>query len=188
MNNAQRLKILSNLGKTVFTLKNLQNLWGSNLYTTKIIAKRMVDKKLITRIERGYYALDEKFTLYELANLIISPSYVSLNSSLFHHGISFQVSNIITSVSLLSYQRKVREMTFKYYAMKDSLFFNLEGINYKDNLAIARPERAILDCFYFNVLPNIDNSDKLNINYLKKIASYYPKTVQEKLGKFLEKL
>jgi len=35
MDNAQRLKILSNLGKTVFSLKNLQNLWGSNIHTTK---------------------------------------------------------------------------------------------------------------------------------------------------------
>ncbi len=185
MDNAQRLKILSNSGRTVFSLKNLQNLWGSNLYTTKIIAKRMADKKLITRVDRGYYTLDEEFNIYELANLIISPSYVSLDSSLFYYGISFQVSNIITSVSLLSYQRKVRKMTFKYYAMKDSLFFNLEGISYKDNLAIARPERAVLDCFYFNLLPNIDNKDKLNISYLKKISLYYPKTVQKRLKKFV---
>lgn len=188
MDNAQRLKILSNLGKTVFSLKNLQNLWGSNIHTTKVIAKRMVDKKLITRIDRGYYALDEEFNIYELANLIVSPSYVSLNSSLFYHGISFQVSNIITSVSLLSYQRKMRKMTFKYYTMKDSLLFNLEGISYKDNLAIARPERAILDCLYFNLLPNIDNSDKLNISYLKKFSLFYSNTVQIKLKRSLKRL
>ncbi len=188
MDNAQRLKILSNSDKTVFSLKNLQNLWGSNPYTTKITAKRMVDKELIIRVDRGYYALDEGFNVYELANLIISPSYVSLNSSLFYYGISFQVSNVITSVSLLSYQRKARKTTFKYYAMKDSLFFNLEGISYKDNLAIARPERAILDCFYFNLLPNIDNTDKLNTGYLKKISLYFPETVRGRLKKFLEKL
>lgn len=188
MDNAQRLKILTGLGKTVFSLTNFQNLWGGNIYTTKVIAKRMVDKKLITRIARGYYALSEEFNIYELANLIISPSYVSLNSSLFYYGISFQVSNIITSVSTLSYKRKIGKMTFKYYFMKDSLFFNIEGINYKNNLAIARPERAILDCFYFNTLPNIDNIDKLNIGYLKKISLFYPNTVQIKLKKFLGKL
>ena len=94
----------------------------------------------------------------------------------------------MTSVTLLSYQRKMGKMIFKYYAMKNSLFFNIEGISYKDNLAIARPERAILDCFYFNLLPNIGNSDKLNISYLKEVSSFYPKTVQDKLKKFLEKL
>ena len=187
MDNAQRLKILSSTGKTVFSLKNLQNLWGSNPNTTKIIAKRMADKKLITRIERGYFALDEEFDAYELANLIISPSYVSLSSSLFFHGSSFQVSQTVTSVSPLNYERKAGGRTFKYYAMKDSLFFNLEGISYTDNLAIARPERAVLDCLYFNLLPNVDNSDRLNPGLLKKISSFYPKTVQEKIRKYLEK-
>ncbi len=186
MNNAQRLKILSSTGKTVFSLKNLHDLWGSNPNTTKIIAKRMVDKKLIIRIERGYFALDEEFDIYELANLIISPSYVSLNSSLFYQGVSFQVSQTVTSVSLLNYERKAGGRTYKYYAMKDSLFFNLEGIHYRDNLAIAMPERAILDCLYFNLLPNVDNSDKVNPSFLKKISSFYPKTVQEKIRKYLE--
>ncbi len=187
MDNAQRLKILSGTGKTVFSLKNLQNLWGSSPNTTKIIAKRMADKKLITRIERGYFALDEEFDVYELANLIISPSYVSLNSSLFYHGISFQVSQTVTSVSTLNYERKAGKRTFKYYAMKDSLFYNLEGISYTDNLAIARPERAILDCLYFNLLPNVDNSDRVNLSLLEKISFLYPKTVQAKIRKFLEK-
>lgn len=188
MDNAQRLKILTNSGKTVFSLKNLQSLWGSNIYTTKIIAKRMVEKNLIKRIDRGYYTLDDKFNIYELANLIISPSYVSLNSSLFYHGVSFQVSNVMSLVSILSYQRQMHNTVFKYYAMKDSLFFNLEGISYKDNLSIAKPERAVLDCFYFGLLPNIDNREKINTGYVNKLSLLYPKTVQEKLKKTLERL
>ena len=186
MNNAQRLKILSGTGKTVFSMKNLQDLWESNPNTAKIIAKRMTDKKLIVRIERGYFALDEEFDIYELANLIISPSYISLSSSLFYHEVSFQASQTVTSASLLNYERKAAGRTYKYYAMKDSLFFNLEGIRYRDNLAIAMPERAILDCLYFNLLPNVDNSDEINPGFLKEISSFYPKTVQRKIRKYLE--
>ena len=186
MNNAQRLKILFSTGRTVFSLKNLQGLWESNPNTTKITAKRMADKKLIVRIERGYFALDEEFDIYELANLIISPSYVSLNSSLFYHEVSFQASQTVTSASLLNYERKAAGRTYKYYAMKDSLFFNLEGIRYRDNLAIAMPERAILDCLYFNLLPNVDNSDKVNPGFLKRISSFYPRTVQRKIKKYME--
>lgn len=186
MNNAERLKILTETGRSVFSLKNLQSLWEVNPHSAKIVARRMVEKRLIKRIARGYYALKDEFNIYELANLIISPSYVSLNSSLFYHGISFQVSNIITSVALLNYSKEIEKIIYKYYAMKGSLFFNLEGINYKKNLSMARPERAVLDCFYFGILPNIDNFDKLNINYLKKISIFYPKTVQKKVKKFLE--
>ena len=187
MDNAQRLKILSLTGRTVFSFKNLKDLWQSSSQTTKVIAKRMVDKNLITRISRGYFALDENFNEFELANIIITPSYVSFNSSLFHHGISFQVSMIISSVALLHYQRKINEKTYKYFSMKESLFFNLEGINYKDHFAIAKPERAILDCLYFGLLPNIDVHDKLNFNYIEKISSFYPKSVQKKLKKIRDK-
>lgn len=188
MNNAQRLKILTDSGKTVFNLKNLQSLWGIENQTTKVIAKRMADKGLIFRISRGYYSLNKDFSDYGLANLIISPSYISLYTSLFYHEISFQISNTITSVALLSYQKEVKEKVFKYYAMKKNLFFNLEGVNRQNNLSIASPERAILDSFYFGLLPNIDNPENINLTYLKKISSYYPKEINKKIEKLIKNL
>ncbi|PIS40106.1 MAG: hypothetical protein COT32_01525 [Candidatus Nealsonbacteria bacterium CG08_land_8_20_14_0_20_36_22] len=188
MNNAQRLKILAGSGKTVFSLKNLQSLWEVKNQTTKMIAKRMTDKGLIFRISKGYYSLSKDFNDYELANLIISPSYISLHSSFFYHKVSFQLSNTITSVALFNYQKKVKEKVFKYYAMKKNLFFNLEGINYKDNLSIACPERAILDSFYFGLLPNMDNPENINGTYLKEISFYYPKEVNKKIRRLLKKL
>ena len=187
MNNAERLKILSDTGRTVFSLKNLQVLWGCHHGEAKIYAKRMADKGLIERIARGYYALNDNFRLFELANVMISPSYVSLFSSLFHFGVSFQESSIIASVGLLSYERKAAGRIFKYFAMKEPLFFNLEGISLKENLAVAGPERGILDCLYFNLLPSIDNIDRLNRGMLWETALYYPETVRKKLKKFLEK-
>ena len=188
MNNAQRLKILTDSGKTVFSLKNLRSLWEVKNQTTKVIAKRMTDKGLIFRISKGYYSLSKDFNDYELANLIISPSYISLYSSLFYHKVSFQFSNTITSVALFNYQKKVKEKVFKYCAMKKNLFFNLEGINYKDNLSIASPERAILDSFYFGLLPNIDNPENVNGTYLEEISFYYPKEVNKKIRRLLKKL
>lgn len=189
MNTAQRLKILSDSGKTVFSSKNLQTLWGDNSSTTKIAVKRMLQKGLVVKLAKGYYALNKDYNVYELANLIVSPSYVSCNSALFYHGKVFQVSNIISSVARLNYQKKIRETIFKYYAMKESLFLNLEGIDYKKNLAVAHPERAILDCLYFGLLPNIKvNSSNVNLTFLQELSQLYPKVVQDKISKLLEKL
>jgi hypothetical protein len=50
---------------------------------------------------------------------------------------------------------------------------------------IAMLERAILDCLYFNLLPNVDNSDKVNPGFLKRISSFYPRTVQRKIKKYM---
>ena len=181
MNSSQRLKILMDSGRSVFTLKNLQQLWVSNAHTTKIVASRMVVKGIIYRYARGYYGLRKDFDTNEIANIIITPSYISLQTALFFHNISFQVSNFVTSVGLISYQRRIDNYLFRYYAMKESLFFNLSGIEYKSGLAIAKPERAILDCLYFGLLPNIDNFQRVNLTYLKELAEFYPNSVAKEI-------
>ncbi len=187
MNNAQRLKKLTNSGKTVFSLQGLRGLWQSTSASAKVTAKRMIEQDLIIKAAKGYYALDKNFNIHELANLIISPSYVSLNTALFYHGVAFQVSTLISSVALLNYKRKVGEKLLNYHSMKKELFLNLEGIDYKKNIAIASVERAVLDCFYFGLLPNLDNFDKINIAKLKKLSLFYPKVVQKQVKKVIGK-
>ncbi len=188
MTNAQRLKILNNSGKTVFTSKDLRSLWEINPQTAKVIIGRMVKQDLLIKLSKGYYALDENFSIYELANLVVSPSYVSFDSALAYHGVCFQASNTINSVALLNYQKKIKGYKLKYYSMKKSLFFNLEGIKYKKNVAMASPERAILDSFYFGLLPNIDNWEKVNLSYLKQLSLNYPKTIKKKIKNLLTKV
>ena len=69
MTDAERLKNLLVTGKSVFSIKDLERLWNIGAATTKIAAKRMVDRKLLSRLERGYYALSNDFDAFELANL-----------------------------------------------------------------------------------------------------------------------
>lgn len=186
MNNADRLKILNNSGRSVFSAQNIRTLWQSSANNTKVALKRMAQKGLLIKIAKGYYALLKDFNIYELANLVVSPSYVSLNSALFYRGIAFQPSKEVVSITKFNYERKIQNITLKYYAMKDELFFNLEGINFQNNLSIASPERSVLDTFYFGFLPNIDNFEKLNLSYLKDLAMFYPKTVQKKIKDLLK--
>jgi len=185
---SQRLKILNDSKRTVFNTKDLQSLWQESPRNTVIIAKRMVNRGLILKLSKGYYALNKEYNPYELANLIVSPSYVSFNSALFFWDVCFQVTDTINSVATFNYEKKIGDITFKYYAMKEELFFNLEGIIIKDNISIASPERAILDSFYFGFLVNIDNVEKINFTFLKKISLFYPKSVQKKIKKFFKKI
>lgn len=185
MNSAKRLKTLTETEREVFTASDLRDLWGDKPGTATAAAKRMVEKGLLVKVAKGYYALDEDFSVWELANLIVSPSYVSMDSALFYQGVSFQKTKRVNSVATLNYEREIRGYTFKYYSMKESLFFNLEGLDYEGELSIAYPERALLDCFYFGVLPNIDNEEKINPSYLKRLSSFYPKAVRKKASRFL---
>lgn len=180
-NIAQKLKILMESGKTVFRSKDLQNLWQESPKNTVVTAKRMVAKNLILKLAKGYYAICQDYNIYELANLIVSPSYVSFNSALLFWGACFQVSGTMQSVALLNYEKKVGDKTYKYQAMKKDLFFYFEGLDSKNNISVASPERALLDSFYFGFAANVDDWEKINKTYLKKLAEKYPLTVQEKI-------
>lgn len=185
MNNSERLKLLIDYDKTVFRPVDLRIIWQENELNAKIYASRMVKKKLIIKLSKGYYALNENYNIYELANAIVSPSYVSFDSALFFHNVNFQLKTDIGSAATLNYEKKIGKYVYQYCSMKEELFYNLEGIIIRDNVSIASAERALLDSLYFGFLPNVDNEDKLNKDYLRKLSRFYPKTVQKKIENFL---
>jgi len=178
MTDAARLKSLSAAGRSVFTLENLRNLWKLRPETAKVAAKRMVDRGLLHRVARGYVSLKPEFDPYELANLIISPSYISLQTALTIHGVSFQSRRTVASVALLNYRRRAAGLEFRYFAMKPSLFYNLEGVRTRENFAVAGPERALLDCLYFGLLPDLDNRERVDPEILAALAEFYPRAVR----------
>lgn len=185
MNKAQRLKILSDSEKTVFANADLSVLWGTDSVYTKIIASRMAQEGLLTRLSRGIYTYKKDYHPFELANRLVTPSYISCHSALFAAGICFQVTALVSCVALVNMTKRIKGEIFKYFYMKPRLFFNREGIAYKGKFSIATPERALLDCFYFGLLPSIDNPEKLNPTALKHLSQFYPKTVQAKTRRLI---
>ena len=181
INNAQRLKILVESGRTVFTPLDLRMFWQAKALNAKISAVRMVEKGLLARLTSGIYALNERYNRHELANRIVSPSYVSFHAALFYAGINFQARGQIGSVALRGHHKKVGDTRYTYVAMKKGLFFDSEGVVARDGVTMALPERAILDSYYFGYLPDIDDAGKLNTTFLKKLSAMYPKTVQKKV-------
>ncbi|MBM3295747.1 MAG: hypothetical protein FJY82_14700 [Candidatus Aminicenantes bacterium] len=113
------MKSLSATGRTVFALRSLRLLWRLRPETTKIAAKRMVDRGLLHRVARGYVSLQPDFDPKELANLIISPSYVSLATALALHGVSFQSRGTVDSVALLNYRRRAAGLEYRYFAPRN---------------------------------------------------------------------
>lgn len=180
MNHSERLKLLMESGRTVFTPLDLRMLWRATELNAKINIVRMTQKGLAHRLAKGLYALNDRYNCYELANRILSPSYVSFQAALFLAGVNFQARDEIGSVALRDHRKEISGGLYTYVAMKRSLFFNMEGIVTREGVAIALPERAVLDSFYFGYLPDIDDPSKLNKTLLSKLSILYPKTVQKK--------
>lgn len=186
MNKAQRLQILIDSGKTVFSNVDLSTLWGTDVGFTKIIASRMAKEGVLSRLAHGIYTYRKEYNIFELANRLVTPSYISCHSALFDAGVCFQASTLTSSIALVHVIKRIKNETFKYFYMKRPLFFNSEGIVYKGSFSIATPERALLDSYYFGLLPSVDNPEKLNPKVLHRLSQFYPKTVQAKIKRLID--
>lgn len=137
------------------------------------------------RLSRGVYALTEDYDIFELAATIVSPSYLSFNSALNYHGVAFQVNQVVESAANFSYQKTIDGHNYVYRKIKKSLLCDRDGLITRRSVTVATAERAIADCFYIGLAPNIDNRRSLNPARLKDIGRKYPVWVQKKIDSIL---
>ena len=112
------------------------------------------EKGYIRNVIRGYYvfadrALDEK-VLFEIANRIYAPSYVSFEMALAYYGLIPESVYGITSASTRKTSHfKTPIGSFIYRTIRPKLYFGFDFL--KNNgklLKLASPEKAFLDLFY----------------------------------------
>ena len=172
--------------QTVFTLQEIALLFPEIPYGN--LKKRMsyfAKSGAIKKLSRGIYAKDQ-FDALELANKIYTPSYVSLETVLQKAGVTFQYYESIFAVSYLSRTVAVGEYTIEYRRLKKDILLNKQGIEERENVVIASPERAFLDAVYLYKNYHFDNLSSLdwekitdlkniygNRKFLKRVEEYY---------------
>ena len=140
--------------------------------------QRLEKANLLKRVVKGKYLFSLKeINDYELANLLLTPSYLSLESALSFYGILAQFPYTITSVTSLKTKKIIyNEKEFEFAHLKKEYFF---GYVKKDNFLIALPEKALLDELYFIskglIRISLDelNLSLINRNKLGRMAEYY---------------
>ena len=134
-------------------------------YASKILA-RLAASNAIQKIKTGLWLVDTSIDVLELPELISqpSPSYISLYSALFYHGMIEQVSEVIYAASLLRtrrYDTKLGVVSLHY--IQPDFFFGYECTD-NPKIKMATPEKALIDTFYlsmnrsrlFSVLPELE--------------------------------
>lgn len=144
---------LKDITKPYFHLKDLARAFDISLDSARVTASRYVKVGLLIRVKRDLYVLtdnwnvltDEKKFLF--ANMLQSPSYVSLMTALSYYQISTQVQrDFIESVALKRTKTvHIKNTLFNFNKIQRPLFF---GFVKKNNFFIAEPEKALLDAFY----------------------------------------
>ena len=149
-----------NTAQKIFSFQN-----DNSLYK---FLQRLERADILKRIVKGKYLFSLKeINDYELANLLLTPSYISLESALSFYGILAQFPYTITSVTPLKTKKIIyNEKEFEFAHLKKEYFF---GYVKKDNFLIAQPEKALLDELYFISKGLIRISlDELNLSIIKK--------------------
>lgn len=113
----------------------------------KYMSMRLSTMPHIRRATRGIYYLDDA-AIQEIASNIVSPSYISLLSSYFIHGVTTQLPieiQVMTSV-----QHKIVEVegySIRFVRLNQSRLF---GYSKVDGSMVADLEKGIVDSLYLN--------------------------------------
>lgn len=176
-----KIEVLLKTEKIIFGIRDLRLFWNeSNPDALKSSVKYYVDQEKLFRLKRGVYSLSRNFDPFEVAQTLISPSYLTLQSALLHYGIIFQQTNFITSFSFYPKKIHIGAYTYIYHSVKDEILFNPLGVEKIGPVSIASPERAVADTLYLLGEFYFDNLKSVNPDKLSKIASIYKKKAVEK--------
>jgi hypothetical protein len=177
-------------GKSIYNFAGLMRISMLPVPSLRRGIQRLLKKRLLLKLSKELYA--NPFTapsLEEVASVLYPPSYVSLESALFMHGISEQAPHLLTCVSTnktKTFRTDLGEIA--YFHLKRELFF---GYDITDRIPLAWPEKAALDFVYIQrqngLKPSLDewNWDSLNVDKMNSLAESYPETVKKHIKEFL---
>lgn len=154
MSTLQLIKKLKELNIKFINPAILSTVLGSdNQNTVYKTIKRLLKNGVLKKIDKGKFVLDDSDTNdFEIANFIVSPSYISLESALSFYGILPQFPYSITSVTT----ERSRIIDKYEYTTISNRFFS--GYYKQNNFLIASPEKALVDYLYL-ASKGLRNSD-----------------------------
>jgi len=172
---------------TVFSLSDIKKV-EPDFYRRRL--SEWQNKGYIKKIIRGYYIFSElvinENILFEIANRIYVPSYVSLEMAMAYYHLIPESVYTVTSVSTkrtFSFNTQIAKFTYR--TIKPSLFFgyNIQKYNHK-GFKIASMEKTVLDFFYLS--PSLQkNSDFVTLRINKEL--FFQQVDENKLYYFLDK-
>ena len=179
--------ILYQSGKTIFTANDLRILWQKeNPDALKSGIKYLVDTNRLIRLRKGVYTLTRDYDRLELAQKLISPSYISLDTALQKYGIIFQANDNITSLASYTRILNVDGKNYQYHSVKEEILLNPLGIQKKERYFIATPERAIADWLYLRGEAYFDHLKSLDKELLFQMSRIYgQKSTEERINKLI---
>ena len=171
---------------TIFSLNDIKKI-DSRFFRSRL--NEWQDKGYIKKIIKGCYIFSDlklnENVLFEIANRIYSPSYISFEMAFSYYRLIPESVYEITSASTRrTYKFKTPIAEFSYRTISPRLFFGYNLVKYNNKyFKFASIEKAILDYFYINSnLTKNDNFESLRINK----DMFFEQINEKKLHRYLE--
>lgn len=171
-------------GVAVLETRDAATLLGLETSHASHMLERLAEADQVVRLKRGLWVFPDRVTPMHLPEYFTAPlpSYVSLQSALFHHGIITQIPQQVYAVSLArtqTWDTPIAKVAIHHVA--PSFFFDYEIIE-NGAIKMATPEKALLDTLYlapaksrlFAVLPELDLEDVFNERRARRLLDGIP--------------
>lgn len=142
------IKVLHQERIGLFDVRDAEKIFGVRQANTLYkLLQRLEGAEVVRRIVKGKYQfLLKEVNDFELANFLVNPSYISLESALSFYGILPQFPYTVTSVTPLKSRNVLyREKEYQFSHLKKEYFFGFEK---REGFLVATPEKALLDELY----------------------------------------
>jgi predicted transcriptional regulator of viral defense system len=148
------------------------------------LLRRLAEAGSMISLARGRWALRAGLDAFILPEALTAPmpSYLSLHSALFHHGMISQIPSVIYAATLARTRRYDTPAGTVSLHHLDPSFFSGYTIDRASGIAMATAEKALLDLFYlsaigrgrFKSLPEIELPKTFSAARARKIAASIP--------------
>ena len=184
-----------NTGQSFLTTSDAMALLGIRKDHASHILSRLEEAGHLVKLKRGLWCFPEKNIPYSAAGLVTSPfpSYISLQSALYHHGMISQIPQMTYCVSVARthlYRTAIGDISV-HHISEDFFFGYYEDSN---GVKMASPEKALLDFFYlspaktgfFRALPELEIPKEFSFRRAKQMIEKLPASRRKSIleGKF----
>jgi len=169
-----------------------------NVHASKLLA-RLAASGHLEKLGRGRWGFKDRIDPFALPEYLTAPypTYVSLQSALYHHGMISQIPSVIYAVSITRTRRYATSLgTVSIHHIDPSFFFGHQLAG-KGHGRIASPEKALVDFLYlspartglFRALPEIELPRGFKTSEARKIIRRIrPVRRRNHVGRLFEEL
>lgn len=151
--------VIEHVPKDIFTDLDLINLIGKSPDKRYGLVKRARASGGIVRVKKGLYCLSPKYqrhkmNLYQLAQYVYGPSYVSMESALSYHGWIPEAVHTITNACIKKSKNFMTPLgAFNYQRIPSTVFYDEVDRIASENgqsFFMAKPLKALADYVYIH--------------------------------------